>query len=529
MFRRSVVLSCLLLCAVIAWGAAPPSVATHTTSGSWESGTFAYDGSGNIIEIGDDVYTYDTLRRLIYAEIMSGGAVTSDTYQYDGFGNLHLRTTAGASGTSQLPIPVDWWTNRLAEASYDDAGNVLNSGGAASHSYSWDSMRMLSSRDAGQETYIYTPSDERIAVRKGTQWTWSLRDTDGRLLRQMESTEGGAAWTWREDFVHRNGQVAGSERRGSGRRHFHNDHLGSARLITAHDGQAVSRHDFLPFGIELTSIRQEQARGEAGENVFRFAGHERDFTGGTLTENTDTTDYMHARYYRSMTGRFLSPDPGRDQRPASGQSWNRYTYARNNPITYIDPDGRYVAVARNLQPEIAKTYANSPTFRRVYDAVHGNHTLLQKLTLGNVRLSGVRAETNEQSRGAIVSNGQVQYDANGKLMVGITMLTVLPPGNIGKKAGHELQHGVEFGQYGRPSDAPDARSSAGGNGVETQTALDVERQIATELAQSGGQNSLTPEEQAALFSVPADCTTDKSKCPALQPTPPVTGQATPPQ
>ena len=48
---------------------------------------------------------------------------------------------------------------------------------------------------------------------------------------------------------------------------------------------------------------------------------------------------MHARYYSGATGRFLSPDPlrGSTDRP---QSWNRYSYGINNPLTQIDPTGR---------------------------------------------------------------------------------------------------------------------------------------------------------------------------------------------
>jgi hypothetical protein len=48
---------------------------------------------------------------------------------------------------------------------------------------------------------------------------------------------------------------------------------------------------------------------------------------------------MHARYYASSAGRFLSVDPvlGDLHQP---QTWNRYTYTSNNPLRYADPDGR---------------------------------------------------------------------------------------------------------------------------------------------------------------------------------------------
>ncbi len=51
-------------------------------------------------------------------------------------------------------------------------------------------------------------------------------------------------------------------------------------------------------------------------------------------------DSMHARYYSPIAGRFLTPDPINSADPANPQSWNKYAYALNNPINYVDPDGR---------------------------------------------------------------------------------------------------------------------------------------------------------------------------------------------
>jgi RHS repeat-associated protein len=51
-----------------------------------------------------------------------------------------------------------------------------------------------------------------------------------------------------------------------------------------------------------------------------------------------STDFMHARYYSPNLGRFVSVDSvGGDV--GNSQSWNRYAYARNNPLKRIDPDG----------------------------------------------------------------------------------------------------------------------------------------------------------------------------------------------
>ncbi|MCP5147948.1 MAG: RHS repeat-associated core domain-containing protein [Pseudomonadales bacterium] len=48
--------------------------------------------------------------------------------------------------------------------------------------------------------------------------------------------------------------------------------------------------------------------------------------------------HMNGRIYDPRLGRMLSPDPV-TQAPESGQNYNRYTYAYNNPLMYTDPSG----------------------------------------------------------------------------------------------------------------------------------------------------------------------------------------------
>lgn len=48
---------------------------------------------------------------------------------------------------------------------------------------------------------------------------------------------------------------------------------------------------------------------------------------------------MQARFYLPMYGRFGSPDPKLDQHFQDTQSWNIYSYVRNNPVMNTDPDG----------------------------------------------------------------------------------------------------------------------------------------------------------------------------------------------
>jgi RHS repeat-associated protein len=47
---------------------------------------------------------------------------------------------------------------------------------------------------------------------------------------------------------------------------------------------------------------------------------------------------MNGRLYDPLLGRFLSPD-NNVQMPDFSQNFNRYSYALNNPLVYVDPDG----------------------------------------------------------------------------------------------------------------------------------------------------------------------------------------------
>jgi len=106
--------------------------------------------------------------------------------------------------------------------------------------------------------------------------------------------------------------------------YYHHDHLGNIRAVTDSNGNVVERHDFYPFGEEIS---QSQSKDQ-----YLFTGKPRDSETGL--------DYFGARYYSSALSRFLSPDMN-SFNLANPQTLNRYTYCRNNPLRYIDPDGEY--------------------------------------------------------------------------------------------------------------------------------------------------------------------------------------------
>ncbi len=109
--------------------------------------------------------------------------------------------------------------------------------------------------------------------------------------------------------------------------YYHDDQIGSSRLMTSAEGWPIWGGTFLPYG--------EEYNPQITTNHYKFTGKERD--------SETNLDYFGARYYSNGLGRFITPDaPGLDQYRINPQTWNLYTYGRNNPLRFTDPTGNYV-------------------------------------------------------------------------------------------------------------------------------------------------------------------------------------------
>ena len=322
----------------------PASISTTgaTNGGSaadWNSGAYAYDGQGNIVRIGADYFLYDRVGRLVEGTAdQNGGASEKQAQTFDSFGSITSFTTNGTARS----LSTSAANNRLSSAVYDANGNMTS---YLSDTYEWDDLDAMASLTPGTKGwyYAYTASGERLIKFNslGSFAHWYLRDTDGKVLREYTQTNwnpsgslGAGIWSWSKDYVYRDGVLLATVT-ATETRHLHVDHLGTPRLITGAGGAVRSRHGYFAFGEEATSIIQN---APAGEERMKFTGHERDLNGPAGTENLDYLDYMFARYYNPISGRFLTLDQA-GANPQNPQSWNRYAYVEGNPLKYRDPRG----------------------------------------------------------------------------------------------------------------------------------------------------------------------------------------------
>ncbi len=113
------------------------------------------------------------------------------------------------------------------------------------------------------------------------------------------------------------------------------DHLGSPRINTDGSGNVVARHDYMPFGEEISTSQRTSTVGYPGTSDGirkQFTGYERDGETGL--------DFAEARMYASPVGRFASADPlMASATVANPQTLNRFTYVNNSPSTLTDPLG----------------------------------------------------------------------------------------------------------------------------------------------------------------------------------------------
>lgn len=110
--------------------------------------------------------------------------------------------------------------------------------------------------------------------------------------------------------------------------YYHPDHLGSSSYITNLDGEVAQHIEYVPFGEVFI-----EERNNTWNTPYLFNAKEFDEETGMY--------YYGARYYEPRLSLWMSVDPLQEKYP----NISTYCYAANNPIKFIDSDGRKLLFA----------------------------------------------------------------------------------------------------------------------------------------------------------------------------------------
>lgn len=327
-----------------------------------------------------DYYGFDELNRItgIWEQTYdSTGYVNystlNQTYTYDRYGNRTVSGTLNVTSpsfkyvaaTNRQKAPTDSDTDSASDKMrYDAAGNLIKDthtqGGTGDRTYDINNQMLTAIGPNGLlNTYAYDASGHRVrrSINNGQNNWWQVYGLGGELV--AEYAAGANPNAPLKEYGYRQGEllIVGDVGVGCTMRWLVTDQVGTPRILSDATGSlaGISRHDYLPYGEELTAGYggRTNAHGYTGDCVRdKFVGYERDAETGL--------DYAEARYHGSVYGRFTSVDPAMGSaRKSMPQSWNRYSYVLNRPLSLIDPTGEFWIYKANEELKFVRK--GSPT------------------------------------------------------------------------------------------------------------------------------------------------------------------------
>ncbi len=264
-------------------------------------------------------YAYDDLGRLSAAGDVVNNTM-NQSFSYDAYGN---NTKSGSPNSWNPPYGgYDPATNRYKTGgscssgiAYDTDGNLLCD---TFHAYTWDAEARLSSVDGKTLT-----RDAFGRVVESQTWG-SIYEVLHTPVGDMWYSGQTSAW----GSVQLPGGGSAKYNAGSLQAFNHPDWAGSSRLSTNTSRTLASSTEYAPFG-------EDYNHGTSVSN-FDFA-----FNGGSKMDMFLGMYDTLARELHPVQGRWIQPDPAglAAVDPSSPQTWNRYAYVANNPVSATDPSG----------------------------------------------------------------------------------------------------------------------------------------------------------------------------------------------
>lgn len=321
-------------------------------SSSLQNESYLYDKVGNVTQRQEtnlgltENFCYDSLHRLAYAELGSSPSPycgsPSLTVAYDHMGNITSKDDVGVFNYTTPQAGCYYYSNAQIHA-------VRNAGGVA---YCYDANGNMTKR--GDASIAWTSANYPKQISTSTDTTTFLYGPDRQYFQQVYSGAGGNETTyyvggllekvdagsidWRHYIVADDQVVAIVSRTSSGTsvRYPLEDQLGSTSVIANSDGSSLARQSFGAFGAPRNGSTWSGAVPPADQATIASISR-RGYTGHSMLAELGLI-HMNGRIQDAVSGRFLSPDPY-VQDPGFSQSFNRFSYVFNNPLTYIDPSG----------------------------------------------------------------------------------------------------------------------------------------------------------------------------------------------
>ena len=205
------------------------------------------------------------------------------------------------------------------------------------------------------------------------------------------------------------------------------DHLGNVRLSYLKNGNSIAvldENNYYPFG-----LRHEGVNVLPGNPNYQYQ-----YNGKELQMETGMYDYG-ARFYMPDIGRWGVVDPLAEV----NRAWSPYRYAYNNPIRFIDPDGRLEDWYQDNETQNIEWYEGSAE-------ISGKTNLT---AINNTRVLGVEngqtvQEFNLNSDGSFTAGGKTFNNGESATTLIGTTITSKPGFDLGKWLSHLGNEGGDF-------------------------------------------------------------------------------------